>query len=122
MKHVFAVAVAATLIVSGVAAAQDHELDLNADYQASPSDLQAQPVPSQLSPSAEQHSRQVEAAQAVRRKAEFRAAQRMNRIATRQWTGNSAFRPRVSTIPVMAPNTTFWGGNINARFVWIIAR
>ena len=48
---------------------------------------------------------------AVRRKAEERAAQRLNRIAARKWFGLSNSRPSASPIPVMGSYSPFWGGN-----------
>ncbi len=49
--------------------------------------------------------------QAVRRKAEQRAAQRSNRIAARKWFGLSNARPTANPVPVMATYSPFWAGN-----------
>lgn len=116
MKYIIASAaiVAATLIVNGAAVGQD--------YAASPSDLQAQQVSPPISNSAEPVRFDHDRKQAVRRNAEFRAHQRMRRISARQWSGNSAFRPRVSATSLMSPDNVFWGGNAHAPFGWVITR
>ena len=56
---------------------------------------------------------------AVRRKAEFRAAQRQKRLASMRWFGYSKARPIASTTPVMDHYSPFWSGNSNHPFIWI---
>ena len=55
---------------------------------------------------------------AVRRKAEERAAQRMNRMAARKWFGLSNSRPSASPIPVMGTYSPFWAGNDSDPHRW----
>lgn len=57
--------------------------------------------------------------QAVRRKAEFKAAQRMNRMATMKWFGMSNARPTAGTIPTMGVYSPAWIGNGYDRFDWV---
>ena len=48
---------------------------------------------------------------AVRRKAEYRSAQRMHRIASREWFGYSNARPTVNPDPWTAGYSAHWSGN-----------
>ena len=48
---------------------------------------------------------------AVRRKAEFRTAQRQRRIAAREWFGYSNARPTVNPDPYMAGYSAHWSAN-----------
>jgi hypothetical protein len=58
-------------------------------------------------------------AQAVRRKAEMRAAQRMDRIAAMKWFGMSNARPQASAIPMMGVYSPAWIGNGYDRYDWV---
>ena len=49
--------------------------------------------------------------EAVRRKAEFRAAQRQRRIAAREWFGYSNSRPRANLDPWNTSNSPHWTAN-----------
>jgi hypothetical protein len=60
-------------------------------------------------------------AQAVRRKAEYQAQQRMTRIASAKWYGYSNSRPESSPIPTMGTYSTGWTGNNFERYQWIAA-
>ena len=58
-------------------------------------------------------------AQAVRRKAEARAEQRMSRIAAMKWFGFSNARPQASPIPMMGGYSPAWIGNGVDRYDWV---
>jgi hypothetical protein len=49
---------------------------------------------------------------AVRANAEFRAAQRMRRLAAQQWYGYSNLRPTVSPTPMTTAYAPHWSGNV----------
>jgi hypothetical protein len=49
--------------------------------------------------------------EAVRRKAEQRAAQRQNRLAAQRWFGYSNLRPTANPIPYMGTYSPSWTGN-----------
>jgi hypothetical protein len=49
--------------------------------------------------------------EAVRRKAEYRAAQRQRRIAAREWFGYSNARPSANADPYMAGYSPHWSAN-----------
>lgn len=49
--------------------------------------------------------------QAVRRKAEQRAAAREGRLIARRWFGLSNARPTANPIPIMSTYSPFWAGN-----------
>lgn len=53
--------------------------------------------------------------EAVRRKAEYRAAQRQRRIAAREWFGYSNSRPAVNSDPWMAGYSARWSANSAMR-------
>jgi hypothetical protein len=58
-------------------------------------------------------------AQAVRRKAEARAAQRMQRVAAMKWFGFSNARPQASTTPMMGSYSPAWVGNSPNPYEWV---
>lgn len=78
--------------------------------------------PQSLSPEAwayiEQMRQYNDSKQAVRRNAEFRAAQRRMRIASREWYGYSLSRPPASPVPTMGTYSPFWAGSVNDPHVW----
>jgi len=57
--------------------------------------------------------------QAVRRKAEYKADQRLSRINTAKWYGYSNSRPEASSIPFMGDYSPGWVGNGLSRYQWI---
>jgi hypothetical protein len=57
-------------------------------------------------------------AQAVRRKAELRAAQRMQRVAAMKYFGMSNARPQAECIPMMGHYSPAWVGNGQDRYDW----
>lgn len=57
-------------------------------------------------------------AQAVRRKAEAKASQRLSRLAALKWYGMSNARPQASTVPMMGVYAPTWVGNGRNRFDW----
>lgn len=58
--------------------------------------------------------------QAIRRRAEFRAAQRERRLASQEWYGISPMRPNANTTPftggLYSPG---WAGNSRETFRWM---
>jgi hypothetical protein len=56
--------------------------------------------------------------QAVRRKAEIRAQQRMGRIAAMKWFGMSNARPQANLVPFMGVYSPSWIGNGYDRYDW----
>jgi hypothetical protein len=56
--------------------------------------------------------------EAVRRKAEFRASQRRNRLAAQRWFGFSNLRPSVNPIPYFGSYSASWTGNFRDPFSW----
>jgi hypothetical protein len=59
---------------------------------------------------------------AVRKKAEFRAAQRERRLAAMQWLGMSNARPIASPTPVMGTYSPMWTSNYIDPFRWMGVR
>ncbi len=57
-------------------------------------------------------------AQAVRRKAEFQAEQRMARLASQKWYGYSNSRPEAGMTPIMGTYSAGWIGNGWNRYNW----
>ncbi len=56
--------------------------------------------------------------QAIRRRAEFRAQQRQDRLAAMRWYGKSNSRPMVSATPYTAGYSAFWGSNTYNPLRW----
>lgn len=59
----------------------------------------------------QERERHDDAKEAVRRKAEFRTAQRQRRMAAREWFGYSNSRPAVNSDPWMAGYSAHWSAN-----------
>jgi hypothetical protein len=59
----------------------------------------------------QERERHDDAKEAVRRKAEFRTAQRQRRIAAREWFGYSNSRPAANSDPWMAGYSAHWSAN-----------
>lgn len=59
---------------------------------------------------------------AVRKKAEFRAAQRERRLAAMQWFGMSNSRPMASPTPVMGTYSPMWTSNYIDPYRWMGVR
>ena len=57
--------------------------------------------------------------QAVRRKAELKAAQRRDRLAARKWYGYSNIRPTASPTPFTGSYSPSWVGNGYNPYEWI---
>ena len=57
-------------------------------------------------------------AQAVRRKAEARTAERMQRLEAMRWYGYSNIRPQASVTPFMSIYSPAWIGNGYDRYDW----
>jgi hypothetical protein len=83
---------------------------------------QVLPTPQTITPEmwfySQELNRHDDPAQAVRRKAEIRAAQRMQRIAAMKWFGFSNARPQASTTPMMGVYSPAWIGNGYDRYDW----
>ena len=58
-------------------------------------------------------------AQAVRRNAEFHAAQRRARLAATKWFGLSNSRPQASVTPFMGTYSPTWAGNGGNPYWWV---
>lgn len=56
--------------------------------------------------------------QAVRRKAEARAAARESRITAMKWYGMSNARPQANPVPFMGTYSPTWVGSRNERYDW----
>ena len=69
----------------------------------------------------QEQQRHDDPAQSVRRKAEYKADQRMARINTAKWYGFSNSRPEASSIPFMGDYSPGWVGNGLSRYQWIAA-
>lgn len=76
-------------------------------------------VPAEFWLYSEQVRRHDDPAQAVRRKAELRAEQRMGRIAAMKWFGFSNARPQASPIPMTGAYSPVWIGNGVDRYDWV---
>lgn len=56
---------------------------------------------------------------AIRRKAEWKSAQRRLRLASQRWFGYSASRPIASPTPMMGVYSPMWIGNGTDPFYWV---
>lgn len=83
-----------------------------------PPSLAAPAVTPELWIYAQELRRHDDPAQAVRRKAEAKADQRLARLAALKWYGLSNSRPVASSIPTMGQYSPAWIGNGWERFDW----
>jgi hypothetical protein len=81
--------------------------------------LSAPPATPELWVYAQEQRRHDDPAQAVRRKAEFQADQRMSRLASLKWYGLSNARPEASPTPLTGTYSPGWIGNGWNRYDWV---
>jgi len=81
--------------------------------------LSAPAVTPELWVYSQEQRRHDDPAQAVRRKAEVQADQRISRISALKWYGLSNSRPQASPIPTMGVYSPTWVGNGWNRYEWM---
>lgn len=86
--------------------------------QYAPQTLSTPPVTPELWVYSQEQLRHDDPAQAVRRKAEFQASQRMSRLASLKWYGYSNSRPEAGMTPIMGTYSAGWIGNAGNRYDW----
>jgi hypothetical protein len=79
----------------------------------------SQPMTSEMWMYLHEEQRHDDPAQSVRRKAEYKADQRLSRISAAKWYGYSNSRPEASSIPFMGDYSPGWTGNGYSRYQWI---
>ena len=83
-----------------------------------PATLSAPATTPELWVYSQEQRRHDDPAQAVRRKAEYQAGQRMARIASLKWYGYSNSRPEAGMTPIMGTYSAGWAGNGWNRYEW----
>jgi hypothetical protein len=83
-----------------------------------PATLSAPATTPELWVYSQEQRRHDDPAQAVRRKAEFQAEQRMARLAALKWYGYSNARPEAGMTPIMGTYSAGWAGNGWNRYEW----
>ena len=115
----FLLAPVVLVVASTLALAQQPTLNLDQQAQASPSDQQISPgMTSEIWFYMEQWKRHDDPKQAVRRKAEYRAEQRLKRMAATKWYGQSKHRPMASPMPYSSTYSPFWSGFWTSPYPW----
>jgi len=84
-----------------------------------PTPLTAPTVTPELWVYSQEQQRHDDPAQAVRRKAEYQAEQRMARLASQKWYGYSNSRPDVNFISNPGTYSPAWVGNAWNRYGWV---
>jgi hypothetical protein len=130
MRKRYFLGLALTLVLGAAAQAQEPQAALatatpRATLQAPlPAD---HPIPQQppLTPELWFYSQELrrhdDPAQAVRRKAEIKADQRMSRIAAAKWFGFSNARPHAWGLPFVSASSPHWPGSGLERHYWAAA-
>jgi hypothetical protein len=85
----------------------------------SPPNLATPAVTPELWVYSQEMRRHDDPAQAVRRRAEQRAAERSQRLAALKWFGLSNARPQASPVPLMGVYSPAWIGNGANRYDWV---
>jgi hypothetical protein len=110
---------ALSLVVVGLAS-HAYGQDRNARKEA---DAKKTLVPAQVTPEmwiySQEMRRYEDPQQAVRRKAELKAAQRTSRLAAMKWFGFSNARPQANPVPFMSVYSPTWIGNGYDRYDWV---
>jgi hypothetical protein len=86
---------------------------------AGPGATSTTPMSSEMWMYLHEEQRHDDPAQAVRRKAEYKADQRMTRINSAKWYGYSNSRPEASSIPFMGDYSPGWIGSGYSRYQWM---
>lgn len=121
-KLIAATACGLLFCVAPVAAQSPRLVRRTAPSPTKPADAQSQKAPSatnlsmsEMTPQMwlymQERDRHDDPKEAVRRKAEYRAAQRQRRIAAREWFGYSNSRPAANSDPWMAGWSAHWSAN-----------
>lgn len=80
-------------------------------------------MPAQVTPEmwiySQEMQRYEDPRQAIRRRAELKAAQRHSRLAAMKWFGFSNARPQVNPVPFMGVYSPTWVGNGSDRYDWV---
>lgn len=122
MKWIVPAALCCAVAVVSHAGAQDLNLNRGEPVatQQSPDQL---PSLSNITPEMwlylQQLQRHDDPKMAVRRKAEERARQRENRLASRRWFGLSNMRPVANPVPLMGTYSPMWVGNSWDEYHWV---
>jgi hypothetical protein len=118
-----AVFLGATLLSGGITAAQEPSAQLTVPRTITRTETIPTLSPEQITPELYYYlselRRHDDPKQAVRRKAELKAAQRNERIAAMKWYGLSNARPQASAMPFTDFYSPAWVGNGYNRFEWI---
>ena len=131
MKRLLAFASVASLVLAASAFAQE----VNEEKEPAPADAARHAVapesraekipelnPTQMTPELYLYMhdlrRHDDPQQAVRRKAEARAAAREGRITAMKWYGMSNARPQANPVPFMGSYSPTWVGSRNERYDW----
>jgi hypothetical protein len=131
MKTGLAVSLASLFLITSIASAQQppakkaasstltapQTTQPAAEHFTAPS-LSAPPVTPELWVYSQERQRHDDPAQAVRRKAELKADQRLARLAALKWYGQSNSRPEASPIPFMGAYSPAWVGSTWNRYEW----
>lgn len=125
--HRTSLAVAVLLMIAGSTQAQDKSRETTLRRNAAPAAAPAAPgTTASLTPEMwfyqQERSHWENPREAVRRKAEFRASQRANRIASMQWFGKSNARPTASPTPFTGSYSPTWTSNNFDPNRWNTAR
>ena len=67
----------------------------------------------------QEYQRYQQPKEAVRRKAQIRAAQRQNRLEAQRWFGVSNLRPMANPIPFYGSYSPAWVGNGASPYAWV---
>jgi hypothetical protein len=112
----------ALLVIAGSALAQEksRETSLRRDAVAAPGTTVSQTP--EMWFYEQERSHWENPREAVRRKAEYRAAQRSSRIASMRWYGMSNARPSANATPITSTYSPTWTSNSFDPFRWTTAR
>jgi len=114
MKKMFFACCVCLLVLPAAAVAQENAAP-NLRRDATPVDVPKTP---EMWLYEQERQRYADSAEAVRRQAEFRAAERQRRIESRKWYGYSLARPVLSPTPWWGLGSPSWTSNSLHPFYW----
>jgi hypothetical protein len=116
--HVSFLSLAAAAMLTASSSAQERDSrDLRRDDPAPVAGQAVSPTP-EMWFYEQERTRYEDPKAAVRRKAEFRSAQRQNRLAACKWFGMSNSRPTASPTPVTGTYSPVWASNTPDPYRW----
>jgi hypothetical protein len=123
MQHLRPLLVAAAALVASASVASAQSSTLDEDPRSTTESAVALPSSGPVTPEMwlymQEYQRYQQPKEAVRRKAELRAAQRQRRLEAQRWFGMSNLRPLANPLPYFGSYSPAWIGHPSDPYSWV---